>query len=57
MVIGRLLVVMTVEAVDGAGEIVGDDILHRGADRDLGVDVPGCIMAGGAEVMVGIEDV
>jgi len=50
----RLLIVMTVEAVDGAGTIARYDILHRGADRNLGVDIPGCIMAGDAKVMVDV---
>ena len=50
------LVDMTVEATDGAG-IASDDVLHRGADRGLGVDVPGGVMAGGADVQVGAQDI
>lgn len=57
VIFGRLLVVVTVEAVDGAGQIAGDDVLHRGANREIGVDVSGRIMTGGAVVIVGLEDV
>lgn len=51
-----LLVLMAVQAVDRAG-VVPDDILHRGADRGLGVDVPEGVVAGGADIAVRLQDI
>lgn len=49
-------VFVAVETVDHSG-ITCDDVLHRCADRDLGVDVPGGIVAGSAYAIVGGQDV
>lgn len=50
------LVDMTVKAVDRPA-IATDHILHRCAHRGLGVDVADGIMTGGAEAVVGRQDV
>ena len=53
---GRCLVPMAVEAVDHSS-IAFDNVLHRGADRNLGVDVPGGIMASSADTIVCGQDI
>jgi len=51
------LVLMAVEAVDGSGKVVVDDVLYSRAHRSLGVDVPGGVMAGRADVQMAGQDI
>ena len=51
------LVLMAVEAMDGAGGVTADYILHRRAYRGDRVDIPGGVVTGGAGVHMGTQDI
>jgi len=47
---------MTIQAMDGAA-VVGDHILHSGADRRFGIDITDDVMAGRAKAEMRSQDI